>query len=151
MKIEKYKKLAIEKSVHYASVDLNINQPNIVFKEKPQLPHGDISAMFLKEHYVIIFNSDWVEKAAIGELLITCFHETRHAYQWNRINDVDLNSSDEDSYELIQKWMIEFNEYIQPSCSGENNGYITQIIEIDAVDYANKTIRHLLGKTEYHT
>ncbi|ABX81550.1 hypothetical protein A9268_07025 [Acholeplasma laidlawii] len=58
----------------------------------------------------MIFNEDWLAEVPWIEVMVTCFHETRHAYQAysvkNRINE---------SKETLTKWGNDFNTYNIPS------------------------------------
>lgn len=94
--------------------------------------------MYVFESDEILFNDEWVTNSPWIEVIITAFHETRHAYQGfcirNRLNE---------SKETLDKWEYESLNYISPS--GRNNeiddaAYINQAIEIDAIVFAHKLI-----------
>ncbi|HHX69414.1 MAG TPA: hypothetical protein GX708_15390 [Gallicola sp.] len=60
---------------------LAIPEPKVYFMEHKVLPNPEITGMFLYDEYEIIFNEDWVLNSEWIEVIVTCFHESRHAYQ----------------------------------------------------------------------
>lgn len=72
---------------------------------------------------------------------MTCFHETRHAYQYHCIK---TNSIEEE--ETIKIWKSEFEGYNKPSNTNDSKNdevYLKQAIEIDAIAFANHQIKEL--------
>ncbi|MDD3383985.1 MAG: hypothetical protein PHX46_04165 [Bacilli bacterium] len=61
------------------------NSLEVVFKDHQYFSEKDISAVFVKEGYIIVFNNSFLENASLPEIMITGFHETRHAYQYMQI------------------------------------------------------------------
>lgn len=119
--------------VKLVSKILDIDFPSIEIKKINQ---EKINAMYIKEYNTIIFDSEWIKNANLAELMITCFHESRHAFQWQIINDkyfgkVNVNSKTKEI------WEKEFNNYQAPA--GEfcaDLSYIFQDIEIDAITFS---------------
>ena len=73
-------------SVRIAEKILGIdNSLEVVFKNSQYFSEKDISAVFVKEGYYIVFNNSFLENASLLEIMITGFHETRHAYQYMQI------------------------------------------------------------------
>lgn len=73
-----------------------------------------INSIFLKERYIIAFNEDWIEQANPLEIQVTCFHETRHAFQWKLVTGEYQGESNIDS-KTIQIWKEEMNSYNSPT------------------------------------
>lgn len=110
-----------------------------------QLPNPTITAMYLPESKEIVFNEDWVVQTNGLEVMATCLHECRHAYQYHCI---ETNSRE--SKETIQQWKKEFVEYFQPNKDkvGKNDvDYLQQAIERDAILYVRKAMKEQLNTT----
>jgi hypothetical protein len=99
--------------------------------------------MYLFESDKIIFNEQWVEKSSWIEVIVTAFHETRHAYQGYCIKNRTYESN-----QTIDIWQQEFTNYLQPT--GKNNEhndaeYLNQAIEIDAIVFTHQKIYEFFG------
>jgi len=121
---------------------LGIETPEVQFFYNLDLTEKGINSVFLKEKYIIAFNEEWIEQANQLEIQITCFHETRHAFQWKCICG-EVSSGDIDQKDIIA-WKKEMSEYTQPS-TGEipEEAYLKQEIEIDAIAFAHYQIKKL--------
>lgn len=131
------------KGVKLASRILNIPDPRVSFISKSQLLNQEITSFFLLEEYEIIFNKDWLLKSKMIEIIISCFHEARHAYQAYSVK----NHTNEDQETLI-KWEKEFDSYNKPSIKNIDNNdakYLEQEIEIDAIIFTHNKIKELFG------
>lgn len=122
---------------------MNIPEPHISFFDPSELSNKEITGMYLFESDEIIFNEQWVEKSPWIEVIITAFHETRHAYQGYCIKNRTYESN-----ETIQNWQQEFTNYLQPT--GKNNEhddaqYLNQEIEIDAIAFTHKIMLDYFG------
>ena len=72
---------------------------------------------------------------------MTCFHETRHAYQHHCIK---TNSIEDE--ETIKIWKREFEGYNKPSNTNDSKNdesYLKQAIEIDAIAFAYRQMKEL--------
>jgi len=72
------------------------------------------------------------------EVLITCFHECRHAFQWKVITG-DYRGTEVINPRIIEIWKNEMGNYNQPlqnNIAEEN--YLKQQVEIDAIAFAHK-------------
>jgi hypothetical protein len=69
------------KGIKIASNILDIPEPSIYFVSSNELPNNEVTAVFRHKNYEIIFNEDWLTKVPWNEVMVTCFHECRHAYQ----------------------------------------------------------------------
>ena len=72
---------------------------------------------------------------------MTCFHETRHAYQYHCIK---TNSIEDE--ETIKIWKREFEGYNKPSGKNtptDDSPYLKQAIEIDAIAFAYQQMKEL--------
>lgn len=129
--------------VKIASKILNIGEPKVYFISADDLHNKDITAIFLFDEYEIIFNEDWVMSVPWIEVMVTCFHDTRHAYQAYSINhEVNENK------ETLELWKKAFDSYNNPS--GDNTpisdvSYLRQSIEVDAIRFAHDKIKELFN------
>ena len=87
----------------------------------------EIFAMFNRLENEIIFNKEIVYDAPEHEVVITLIHESRHAYQWDRISHPRKAI---ESKELIEKWKKEpkFKTRFHNRCQlcGRPRGYLRQ-------------------------
>lgn len=122
---------------------LNIPVPHISFFDPSEVSNNEITGMYLFESDEIIFNEEWVAKSKWIEVIVTAFHETRHAYQGYCISTRSLESKD-----TLDKWEYETQNYIRPT--GKNNevddhDYLNQSIEIDAIGFTHHKIYEFFG------
>lgn len=65
---------------------LQIKTPEVRFFNNKTLDEKGINAIFQKDDYIIAFSENWIESVKTNmEVLITCFHESRHAFQYQVI------------------------------------------------------------------
>ena len=99
-------------SVRIAEKILGIdNLIEVVFKDPHYFSGIDISAVFIIEGYYIIFNNSFLANASLFDIMITGFHEVRHAYQYMHVqlyNEKVRKHNNEELY-LINKWEKDFN------------------------------------------
>lgn len=83
-----------------------------------------------------------MELALPEEIAITALHEARHAYQKATI-DFPKFFIGKESRQTIKRWKKDFENYNRPN---EDNieVYVTQSIEIDAIDYSKMIIKELI-------
>lgn len=117
---------------------LNIPEPPVSFFNPVEVSNNEITGMYLFESDEIIFNEEWVKRSPWIEVIVTAFHETRHAYQGYCIRTKSIESID-----TLVKWENETLNYVRPS--GKNNDiddycYLNQSIEIDAIAFTHKKI-----------
>src|SRR5690554_2661880 len=129
--------------VRIASKILNIPEPEVYFITADNLPSKEITAIFLFDEYEIIFNEDWLAEVPWIEVMVTCFHESRHAYQAYSINN-EVNENDI----TLTLWKKEFDSYNNPT--GDNTPisdveYLRQSIEVDAIRFAHDKIKELFN------
>ena len=122
---------------------LNITLPEVYFASGSDFPNPEISSIYRHKDNEIIFNEDWINKSNELEILVTAFHETRHAYQYHCIKTKSI-----EDIETINVWEKEFNQYTSPS--GKNTpksdiDYLKQSIEIDAIAFAYHQMKELFG------
>lgn len=115
---------------------LNFPTPELYIMEQSKLPNQEITGMYRFKENEIIFNEDWVLRSDWTEVIITAFHEMRHAYQ-----GYCIRTRSREAKEVLDIWAYETNNYIMPS--GKNNEvddltYLNQEIEIDAIAFAHK-------------
>jgi hypothetical protein len=130
-------------SVRIVSKTLNIPEPHISFFNPSEITNKETTGMYLFESDEIVFNEEWVINSPWIEVVVTAFHETRHAYQGYCIRNKIY-----EAHETLDIWHHEFNNYLKPS--GMNNEtddveYLNQFIEIDAIAYTHKTMLELFN------
>jgi transcriptional regulator with XRE-family HTH domain len=104
-----------------------------------------INSIFLNDKYIIAFNEEWIEQANQLEIQVTCFHESRHAFQWKVINSEYTGTEVVDSL-TIQKWSDEMSNYNSPTKKDiPEEEYLKQAIEIDAIAFAHKMMLEHFG------
>lgn len=102
-----------------------------------------VFAMFNRINNEIIFNKEIVYDAPEHEVIITLFHESRHAYQWDRINHPRKSI---ESKALIEQWKREF-EFFSPTDMAQTvNDYLQMAIEIDAIAYTHLSMKKLTNE-----
>lgn len=129
--------------IQVAAKELNISLPEISIIDENSLGNKKITGTYSFKDNSITFNEEWVNRSEWIEVLITSFHEMRHAYQ-----GYCIRTRTRESEETINKWEYETNNYIMPS--GNNNeiddvDYLKQDIEVDAIAFA-----HWLVKKEFN-
>lgn len=122
---------------------LGIETPDVQFFYNKELTAKGINSIFLKEKYIIAFNEEWIEQANPMEIQVTCFHESRHAFQWKMIQGEYQGKSNIDS-KTIQIWIEEMSNYNSPTKKDiPEEEYLKQKIEIDAIAFAHYQIMKL--------
>lgn len=77
------------------------------------------------------------------EIQVTCFHETRHAFQWKLIQGEYQGDCNIDS-KTIQIWKEEMSNYNSPTKKDmPEKEYLSQKIEIDAIAFAHLQMNEL--------
>ena len=127
--------------IQAASKILNITPQKVYFTRGSDFPNPEISSIYRHKDNEIIFNKDWIKRSNELEILVTAFHETRHAYQYHCIK-----TKSREDIETINVWEKEFNQYTSPS--GKNTpksdiDYLKQSIEIDAIAFAYHQMKEL--------
>jgi|LSQX01.1.fsa_nt_gb hypothetical protein len=125
--------------VRIVSELLNFPTPELYIIEETKLPNKEITAIYSFKNNEIIFNEDWINRSEWIEVLITVFHEMRHAYQ-----GYCVRTKTRESAETLKLWEDEINGYTMPS--GNNNevddqNYLTQAIEVDAIAFAHWIVK----------
>ncbi len=122
---------------------LGIETPDVQFFYNQDMTEKGINSIFLKERYIIAFNEEWIEQANPMEIQVTCFHETRHAFQWKLITREYQGESNIDS-KTIQIWKEEMSNYNSPTKKDiPEEEYLRQKIEIDAIAFAHFQMKKL--------
>jgi len=124
---------------------LGIEAPEVQFFYNQNYSKRGINSVFLKEKYIIAFNEEWIEQASHLEIQITCFHETRHAFQWKCINGECLEGEAVDP-DIVDIWKNEMYNYNQPTSKDiPEEFYLKQKIEIDAIAFAHYQMKKLFN------
>ena len=102
-----------------------------------------INSIFLRERYIIAFNEEWIEHANPMQIQVTCFHESRHAFQWKLVKGDYQGKSNIDA-KTIQIWKEEMSNYNSPTKKDiPEEEYLSQKIEIDAIAFAHYYMKEL--------
>lgn len=122
---------------------LDFPAPELYIMEQSNLPNQEVTGMYRFKENEIIFNEDWVLRSNWTEVIITTFHEMRHAYQ-----GYCIRTRSREAEEVLDIWEYETNNYIMPS--GKNNElddltYLSQEIEIDAIAFAHWLVKSHLN------
>jgi len=132
-----------EYSVAIASKLLGIRKVDVEFVNSEFLKGKTIASMYLPEHNLILFNQDWLSVAKLEEVILTAFHETRHAYQKAQIDGIP-NLRQKENPETITKWKSEFQKYYRPSDEYQDDpAYLEQEIEKDAIGFSQMCLQKL--------
>ncbi len=129
--------------VQIVSELLNFPIPELYIIEETNLPNKEITGIYSFKNNEILFNEDWINRSEWIEVLITVFHEMRHAYQ-----GYCVRTRTRESTETLIVWNDEINGYILPS--GKNNeiddhSYLNQEIEVDAIAFAHWLVKKELN------
>ena len=117
--------------VETAAKILNIQAPEVHFNPYTDFSNPYVSSVYLKSRNVIVFNEKWLESANELEILTTCFHETRHAYQCMVCELENIENV------RIKVWKKELCNTIQPKgILEEDISYLNQDTEIDAIAFS---------------
>ncbi len=128
---------------------LGIETPDVQFFYNQDLTAKRINSIFLKEKYIIAFNEEWIEQANPMEIQVTCFHESRHAFQWKLITGEYQGDSNIDS-KTIQIWKEEMSNYNSPTKKDiPEEEYLSQTIEIDAIAFAHFQMKKIYNVTSF--
>ena len=65
--------------VKLASKILEIPKPKVFFVDDDNINKNMITGIFIYDDYEILFNETWVLNSEWIEIIVTAFHETRHA------------------------------------------------------------------------
>jgi len=139
------KKVAIF-SVHLAEKILGIEDSlEVIFKENSGFVQEDISAAFIKKGYYIAFNESFLKSASPIEIMITGFHEVRHAYQYMQIeygNKLPFKYRDDPG--IINEWEKNFNDSRKVN-EMTREEYLNKATEIDAIAFSSYLADKLLN------
>lgn len=109
----------------------------VVFKDLQYFCQKDVSAIFIKEGYYIVFNNFFLENSSLIEIMITGFHEARHAYQYMQVeffNKKMYKCIREELY-IINKWEKDFNRGRKINEMSREE-YLNRPTEIDAIAFS---------------
>lgn len=112
------------------------NSLEVVFKDHQYFSEKDISAVFIKEGYYIVFNKSSLSEASLPEIMITGFHETRHAYQYMQIEyGKKLPFKYQDEQNVLDDWKNDFDNPKQPNEMTKEE-YLNRPTEVDAIAFS---------------
>jgi len=112
------------------------NTLEVLFMDYYYFLNNDISAMFIKEGFYIVFNNSFLSKATLPEIMITGFHETRHAYQYMQIEyGKKLPFKYQDEQNVLDDWKNDFDNPKQPNEMTKEE-YLNRPTEVDAIAFS---------------
>lgn len=120
--------------------DHQMRVPHIQIDDRLVKHNASLTAMYLPEHHAILMNQRWIAAAKPAEVLLTLFHEFRHAYQAEAVRG---QAKLEDGLDLtvLKRWDYELAHPVQPDADHEDDpNYMNQSIERDAVEFAKRTL-----------
>ncbi|QWC00216.1 hypothetical protein KHQ88_01220 [Mycoplasmatota bacterium] len=138
------KDIIIKYAILIASKDLDIKPTDYMIDQEGVLKGKDLTGLYVPDEHILIFDNDWLETASINDILIVVFHEIRHYYQHIQIDllykgiNVDIN------IDVVEKWEKEYEDYKYPYISNQNQ-YLEQEIEKDAISFSNYLLSRILG------
>jgi hypothetical protein len=133
--------------VEIASRFLGIKTPQVRFFVNEDINNKGINAVFLRNDNIIGFNDTWLESVEWLEVMVTCFHESRHAFQHEVINDRYSGNIKIDSG-TKNLWIKETNDYKSKFNDSTDDVYLIQDLELDAIAFAHKMmLEHFEVKT----
>jgi hypothetical protein len=91
----------------------------------------------------IIFNKNIVYDTPEVEAIVTLVHESRHAYQWDRINHPKKAIEPK---ELLETWKKDFEHFSVLDRKQTEDQSLNLSIEIDAIAYTHITMIALVGE-----
>jgi len=103
--------------------------------------YDKVKSMYNYQTNEILINNNLIFETHDIELVGIIFHESRHAFQWYQINNLQ---NAVESAEILDVWKKEFLEYEQHSANMNDSGYYLKSIEIDAVAYADLNLRSMI-------
>ncbi|MBI9010163.1 MAG: hypothetical protein JEZ05_09085 [Tenericutes bacterium] len=129
-----------EKAVIKASEFLEIEIPEIVLFTSDDADKRNINSIFFPENYSVAFNRKWLAYANPEEILISSFHECRHAFQWLVVSD-KYQGNRQVSQSIVKQWKANFDNYVQTTGNIANDtGYLDQQTEKDAITFSNELL-----------
>jgi|SRR5690554_4834807 len=137
-----HNKTVVIQGVQIACKLLDIPEPQVLFAKSTTNKTKHITGIFTPKEYRIFFNEDWVLNSSEAEVLLFCFHESRHAYQYYSVKN-NINETSE-TLEIWRKQLLD--DYKSPH--GELNDYheyLQQSIESDAIRWSTNKLGELFG------
>jgi len=133
--------------VEIASKILGIKTPEVRFFVNEYINNKGINAVFLRDDNIVGFNETWLNSVELLEVMVTCFHESRHAFQHEVINARYSGSIKIDSA-TKELWTKETNDYKSRLNDSSDDVYLIQDLELDAIAFAHKMmLEHFEIKT----
>lgn len=121
------------------------NSLEVVFKDHRYFSEKDIAAVFIKEGHYIVFNKTFLNEASLPEIMVTGFHETRHAYQYMQIEyGSKLPFQFKEEQAVLDKLKKNFDNPKQPNEMTKEE-YLNRPTEIDAIAFSYYLVNKLLN------
>jgi len=127
-----------------AAKELNIDPIDFAIDQDGILKEKDLSSLYDPIDEFIILSEKWIDNATDAEILLVVFHEMRHHYQNLQIKLYDKDLSLELDETVVKEWKKEFGTYKKPYEVNQEE-YINQDIEIDAVEFSKNLLNRILS------
>ena len=127
-----------------AAKELNIEPIDFAIDQDGILKEKDLSSLYDPIDEFIILSEKWIDNATDAEILLVVFHEMRHHYQNLQIKLYDKDLSLELDETVVKEWIKEFGTYKKPYEVNQEE-YINQDIEIDAVEFSKNLLNRILS------
>ena len=138
------KSSVILRVIEYESGVLGVDVPKLEIKN---LDTEVFKGMYSHENKTITLNSYYLGREKIGECLSTAIHELYHSYEHSVIDitmNIDKQIYNNNAYfEKAVTWCEANDSYIQDRKTPD--GYENNALEVDARDYAKKTVCERYG------
>lgn len=117
-----------------------MRQPHLGIDKHISKHNASLTAMYVPEIHTILLSEPWVKSATPAEVLLTLFHEFRHAYQAEAVGGrakldegIDLAT--------LKTWQYELAHPVQPDPNRPDDPkYLNQTVEKDAVAFAKRSL-----------
>ena len=76
------------KGVEFASKILQIRTPEVRFFTNEEINNRHVNALYKDHDNIIAFNEQWLKTVNNIEVQVACFHESRHAFQYEVVNGI---------------------------------------------------------------
>lgn len=120
------------------------NSIEVLFRDNHYFKDDEVFATFLKEGYYIVFNTKYLDSSSLTEIMITGFHETRHAYQYIQIElGNELPFKYKDNQLTLKEWKKDFDNPKQPREMTKEE-YLNRSTEVDAIAFSYYLAEKLL-------
>ncbi len=114
------------KGVEFASKILQIRTPEVRFFTNEEINNRGVNALYKDQDNIISFNEQWLKIVNNIEVQVACFHESRHAFQYEVVNEIYRGDLQID-LKTTELWKREYSNY-KSILNRNENEYLIQDI-----------------------